>query len=215
MAVVERLKQTLDNPALFNAFQLVIAGKQNGTRQLIREGLQLEASEYLLDVGCGTGEFANVASGPYLGIDINPKYVEYARQKYGAGGGHPEREFKVADVSSVEFAETGKKFPKAMFINSMHHLSDKQNQAVLAGIARVTTGRLVIVDMDAEPANRISRFLAEQDRGEFIRPLAQQLELVKPFFEIEKANTYYAGLTAQTLIICRVKPDLVKNLPVR
>jgi len=205
MFVVERLKQTLDNPALFNALQLVIAGRQNITRRLIREGLQLGAGEQLLDVGCGTGEFANVAVGSYLGVDINPKYIEYARQKYGVGANHPEREFKVADVSSIEFAETGQKYPKAMFINSMHHLSDAQNRAVLAGIARVTTQRFVVIDMDAEPDNPVSKFLAQQDRGDFVRPLAQQIELVKPFFEIEHTRTYYSGLTAQTLIVCRAR----------
>lgn len=205
MAVVERLKQTLDNPALFNAFQLMIAGRQNVTRQLIREGLHLQSGEYLLDVGCGTGEFANVALGSYLGIDINPKYIEYAQQKYGAAAGHPEREFMVADVSSIEFAEGNRHYPKAMFINSMHHLSEAQNKAVLAGVARVVTERFVIVDMDAEPSNPVSKFLAEQDRGEYVRPIAQQIALVEPFFEIEYSRTYYSGLTAQTLIVCRVK----------
>lgn len=205
MQVIAKLKETLDNPLLFNAVQFAIAGKQTITRRLIREGLQLEPGERLLDVCCGTGEFADVALGPYLGIDINGQYIEYAGGKYGAGGGHPEREFLAEDITATSFLERGLTFPKAMMINSLHHLSAEQNRAVLAAVAQVTTGRFVVVDMDPTPDNRVSKFLADQDRGEYIRPLAEQVALVEPYFKVERAFTYYSGLCGQTLLICRKK----------
>ncbi len=200
---VEKLKQTLDNPLLFNLVQFAISGRQNKTRRLIREGLQLQAGERLLDVCCGTGEFANVAMGSYLGIDLNPEYILYASKKFGEGQQHPEREFLAEDISGTSFVHRGFTFPKAMMINSMHHLTVEQNQAVLAAVARVTTGRFVIVDMDPTPGNPLSKFLAEQDRGDYIRPLAEQIALVEPYFTVEKAYTYYSGLCGQTIIICR------------
>jgi|GEM_PF-1359218 len=203
--LLDKLKATLDYPALFNLTQLAISGTQSKTRQLIRDGLQLKAGERLLDVCCGTGEFANVALGPYLGIDINSKYIEYAQHKYGVGGGHPERQFVNQDICSVEFRRDYGTFPKAMFINSMHHLSVEQNLAVLEGVARVTSERLVIVDMDPNPDMAISRFLARQDRGDYIRPLNEQVAMTQKFFEVEQASYYYSGLCGQTLIICKVK----------
>ncbi|HEX2910519.1 MAG TPA: methyltransferase domain-containing protein [Chloroflexia bacterium] len=205
--LVTRLKDTLDNPFLFNILQFAIAGRQNITRRLIRDGLQLEPGERLLDVCCGTGEFANVALGPYLGIDINPKYIEYAAGKYGAGGGHPEREFVAEDITGTGFKNRGLTFPKAMLINSMHHLSDEQNQALLAAIASVTTDRFVVIDMDPTPSNPVSRFLAGQDRGEYIRPLKEQIALVEPYFKVEQAYTYYSGLCGQTILVCSKKDN--------
>ncbi|WJW70215.1 class I SAM-dependent methyltransferase (plasmid) [Candidatus Chlorohelix allophototropha] len=205
MQVVNRLKSTLDNPFIFNALQFAIAGTQNKTRRLIREGLQLKAGERLLDVCCGTGEFADVALNEYIGIDINPKYIEYAEQRFGKGNGHPERAFVAQDITGYEFSRTYGTFPKAMLINSMHHLSDAENLAVLEGIARVTTERFVIVDMDPTPSNPLSRFLAKQDRGQFIRPLAEQIALAEKFFEVERGGEYYSGLCGQTIIVCKVR----------
>ncbi len=203
--VVARLKKSLDNPFLFNLVQFAISGRQNGTRRLIRQHLRLQAHERLLDVCCGTGEFANVALGPYLGIDINSQYIEYAAKKYGAGTGHLERDFRAEDITSTGFRASGQTFPKAMMINSMHHLSAEQNQAVLEAVAAVTTDRFVVIDMNPTPGNPLSKFLAEQDRGDFIRPLAEQVALLEPFFEVEQATTYYSGLCGQTLIVCRPK----------
>jgi SAM-dependent methyltransferase len=200
--IVTKLKATLDNPRLFTLLQLAVAGRQNITRRLIREGLSLMPGERPLDVCCGTGEFADVALGPYLGIDINQKFIEYAAKEYGAGKGHPEREFLAEDITGTGFLKRGLTFPKAMMINSLHHLSAEQNRAVLAAVAQVTTGRFVIVDMDPAPANPLSKFLAGQDRGEYLRPLKEQIALVEPFFKVENAFTYYARLTGQTIIIC-------------
>jgi hypothetical protein len=59
--------------------------------------------------------------------------------------------------------------------------------------------------MDPAPANPLSKFLAGQDRGEYLRPLKEQIALVEPFFKVENAFTYYARLTGQTIIICRSK----------
>jgi ubiquinone/menaquinone biosynthesis C-methylase UbiE len=203
--LVTKIKSTLDNPLLFNAFQFAVAGTQNGTRRRIREGLRLQTGERLLDVCCGTGEFANVALGSYVGIDINSEFIEYANGKFGIGGGHPEREFVAQDITSLEFSRQYGTFPKAMLINSMHHLSVEENLAVLEAIARVTTERFVVVDMDDAPGNPLSRFLAKQDRGQYIRPLKEQIALTEKFFEIENAGTYYSGLSGQTIIVCRIK----------
>ncbi len=205
MVVVDKLKDSLDNPFLFNLVQFAISGTQNKTRRLIREGLRLKPGEALLDVCCGTGEFADVALGPYLGIDINPQYIEYAGRKFGAGNRHPEREFLAEDISGIPFERRDLRFPKAMMINSMHHLNNEQNNTILAAIARVTSERFVIVDMNPTPANPISKFLADQDRGQYLRPLTEQVALAEKYFKIEKAYIYYSGLCGQTIIVCQAK----------
>jgi ubiquinone/menaquinone biosynthesis C-methylase UbiE len=202
--VVDKLKATLDHPLLFNLVQLAISGRQLTTRRLLRRSLRLQPGEPLLDVCCGTGTFADVARGPYLGIDLNGEYIDYARRKYGAGSGHPQREFVAADITHAAFAEGERRFPKAMMVNSMHHLTAEENDRVLAAVAQVTTDRFVIVDMDPTPGNPVSRFLAGQDRGAYIRPLREQIALAARHFRVEQAGTFYDGLCGQTIVVCTV-----------
>ncbi len=206
MQAISKLKKSLDHPVLFNLVQFAVSGRQEKTRRIIRRVLRLRSGEPLLDVCCGTGEFADVARGPYLGIDINPQYVAYAASHYGQGAGHPERSFLADDITNRSFAARGLSFPKAMMINSMHHLSAEENRQVLAAVAQVVTERFVIIDMDPTPGNLVSRFLAGQDRGNYIRPLNEQVALVAAHFRVEAARTYYSGLCGQTLIVCSALP---------
>jgi ubiquinone/menaquinone biosynthesis C-methylase UbiE len=198
----ERLKETLDNPVLFNLVQFLVSGRQRRTRDLLRRGLRLKPDEPLLDVCCGTGEFAGVARGPYLGIDINPRYIAFARRRESAGGSR--RKFVVGDITRFVSEYRGPSFPKAMMVNSMHHLSTEENNRVLAAVAHMIrpTGRFVVVDMDPAPGNIISLLLASMDRGAYIRPLDEQVALLSQYFTVERAGTYYSGLCGQTYVVC-------------
>jgi len=201
----DRLAAMLDHPRLFNLVQLVTCGNQSRTRRMIRDGLQIRPGERLLDVCCGTGEFADLAAGPYLGVDINARYVEYAQRRHGVGAGHPECVFLVQDVTREDFGREHGVFPKAMFVNGLHHLDDGRAGAVLAAIARATDGRVVIVDMDPAPGRAVSRWLAGLDRGRHIRPLADQVALAARFFNVEASAAFYSGVWGQAILVCTTR----------
>jgi SAM-dependent methyltransferase len=55
----------------------------------------------VLDVGCGTGEFAEYCAGQYEGIDIRPDIVRMARQNY------PGMKFTCGDILTYK---PGKKY---------------------------------------------------------------------------------------------------------
>jgi ubiquinone/menaquinone biosynthesis C-methylase UbiE len=204
LPILDKLKETLDNPFLFELSQFAIGGLPNHLRQLIQEELQLQTGEAILDVCCGTGRYCTIATGPYLGIDINHKYIGYAIKQYGAGAGHPEREFLADDITGLAFEKRNLKFPKSMMLNSLHHLTKEQNERVLAAVARVTTERFLITDLNPEPENPVSRFLAKHDRGKYGRPLKEQVSLVEKFFRVEKAYPYYSGIGAITILVCTI-----------
>src|SRR5688500_14546669 len=93
----ERLLALLDHPALFNLSQLLISGGQRATKRWAKAWLNARPEHHILDVGCGTGEFAplfqsakyeirSTNEGRYLGVDLNPQYIEYARKRYGGDG---------------------------------------------------------------------------------------------------------------------------------
>ena len=54
----ERLRALLDHPALWNLSQLVISGGQRATKRWARAWLGARDGDRILDVCCGTGEFA-------------------------------------------------------------------------------------------------------------------------------------------------------------
>jgi len=65
---------------VFHAARFLLVGRQSRTKSLLREHLGTVPGEYVLDVCCGVGEFAEVVDGQYLGVDLNPRFIQQARQ---------------------------------------------------------------------------------------------------------------------------------------
>lgn len=209
----ERLRALLDHPALWNLSQLAISGGQRATKRWARAWLGARDGDHILDVCCGTGEFAplfstrstehgarKLGAAGYLGVDLNEQYIEYARQRYGEEDG---REFAAVDATQLRL-EPGS-FDRALFVNSMHHFPDELNRGILREVARVLRpgGRLVVIDMVGDDPRPAQRFFLDRDRGEHLRPLAAQLALVAESFTIERHATFDTGFTPQTIIAAR------------
>ena len=203
-----RLLALLDQPAIFNLSQLVISGGQRATKRWVAAWLDPRPGERLLDVCCGTGEYCGVWAGEsgsraagaepaYLGIDLNARYIAYARKRYGDGGG---REFRALDATRLSLPAGS--FDKALFANSLHHFPDDLNRGILREIARMLRpgGRLVLVDMVGNHPGRAQRFFLDRDRGRYLRPLDRQLALVAEHFAIERSATFDTGFTPQTIV---------------
>lgn len=50
----------------------------------------------ILDIGCGTGEYASYLKHPYTGIDLSPDMIKHARSK------NPEAKFVVGDITNAQ-----------------------------------------------------------------------------------------------------------------
>ena len=113
----------------------------------IREELQKQEFETLLDVGCGTGAMiallaAELPGRHYTGLDLTPKMVEAARAKHVPGA-----EFIVGDSEHLPFADGS--FDAVICANSFHHYPDPQ--AFFEGVSRVLRpgGRFILRDYTA------------------------------------------------------------------
>lgn len=208
----ERLRALLDHPALFNLSQLAISGGQRATKRWARAWLDARDGDRILDVCCGTGEFAPLfplaarpgdhGAAEYLGVDLNARYIVYARGRYGAVAG---REFAAVDATQLRLAPGS--FDRALFVNSMHHFPDALNRGILREVARVLRpgGRLVLIDMVGDDRRATQRFFLDRDRGEYLRPIDAQLALVAEAFTIERHDTFDTGFTPQTIVAARPK----------
>jgi 2-polyprenyl-3-methyl-5-hydroxy-6-metoxy-1,4-benzoquinol methylase len=167
---------------------------------LVREvGSALAAApgERVLDLGCGCGGFSTVVPGEYVGIDLNPNYIAFARRRFGTD----RRRFELKELAALDGRET---FDKAIMASVLHHLSDADASSVLALLARIVRRRLIVLDLDPDSANRFQAFLIANDRGHFVRPAARQRAVLEEHFRVvgERRFANSVRTAVHTLFTC-------------
>src|SRR6266542_5501313 len=90
-----RVRAFLDCPTLFAAFRFLLVGGQSRTHALLRQRLGVDPDKRVLDVCCGIGEFARDVDAEYVGIDLNPRFIDAAAARYA---GSPRKSFRVMDA---------------------------------------------------------------------------------------------------------------------
>ena len=139
----------------------------------------------VLDVGCGPGTSTKYfASAEYLGVDMNPKYIADARERY-------RREFVVADVTTYE-APAGQAYDFILSNSFLHHVGTPDVRRILRHLATLLTpdGHLHLLDLVLPARPSVGRLLARLDRGDHARPLDEWRALVEESFEPVHVEPY-------------------------
>lgn len=183
--------ETLSNqPGLFLFARGILEGNFKTIHRTIREQLSMKPGHKVLDVACGPGAFS-VLFDPhgYHGVDINAKYIRYAKRHYGGS-------FQLMDARELEFEDAS--FDEALIFGLLHHLSDGDAQAVIRGLARVLkpAGRaLVIEDIPTESKlNLIGHLLHWVENGHFIRPAEDYRRLLVPYLRLKEEQIFRSGI---------------------
>lgn len=154
----------LEKPAIYDLIQTILGGNRVYAyiQTLLRQKLSSVPACKVLDVGCGTGVFAESFPGSYCGLDINPEYIKKA-QKTLAGT------FVCGDATALPFDSDS--FPLVFTFGVLHHLDADNRKKMLQEMWRVCApnGRLLIIDglIPSTRANIIGYVLAKLDRGRF------------------------------------------------
>jgi ubiquinone/menaquinone biosynthesis C-methylase UbiE len=194
-----RIWRVLDRPRFFYGVRYLLVGGQQKTKRLLREHLSLLAEERVLDVCCGVGEFADVVETDYVGIDLNPRFIERARRRFGESS---RRKFEVGDVTKLPYPS--RHFDKTIIVNSLHHFSDDAALALLTEVRRVTRCLVVVVDADGTPRGLVRRALVAMDRGRFMRSPEALAAVVGRVMPIERRARFDVGLYTEVLLHCPV-----------
>lgn len=158
--LVEDLKQEHGRD---RAMEQAVGGEfeANGALEVeILKQLGLAGDAYLIDVGCGSGRLANPLSqylkGAYLGIDIVPELVEYARRLVA----RPDWRFEVAEGLSIPEADGAADM--VCFFSVFTHLLHEQSFVYLQEAARVLRpgGLIVFSYLDFAVASHWAAFEA-------------------------------------------------------
>jgi SAM-dependent methyltransferase len=195
------VRAMLDSPALFAAVRYPLVGSQRRTHELIHAHLDVKAGERVLDICCGIGEFAGDVSSEYLGIDLNPRFVEAAARRWT---GAARKSFRVMDALRMDLPD--RQFDRAMWINGLHHFSDEDAVRLLREIGRVTRTRALIIDPDGTPRGLVRRMLLAADRGDWMRTPDAQRRLIGSVLPIRNVVTYRVGFYTEVLYDCEVTP---------
>jgi ubiquinone/menaquinone biosynthesis C-methylase UbiE len=179
-----------DQPALFLFLRGVLENDFRAIRAIIARDLAGRAGTRTLDLGCGPGAFSTLfAPETYVGIDINPRYIDYARR-------HFKGAFSVGDARSIELADSS--VDQALVFGLLHHLDDTAVRAVLGEMRRVlrpSGHALVIEDIPAvSRVNLLGHLTHYAENGEHIRAPEAYQRLYAETFRTEHDETLRSGI---------------------
>jgi SAM-dependent methyltransferase len=132
----------------------------------------------VLDVGCGPGTNTHLFSqAGYLGVDMNPAYIAYARKRH-------QRDFLVADVCNYT-APPGEQYDFVLLNSFLHHIDLANTKRILSHLSTLVTqdGHIHIIEVVMPERFSIPRQLAKWDRGEFVRPLEEWKDIFTGSYE--------------------------------
>jgi SAM-dependent methyltransferase len=160
MSLVDRI---LSRPIAYRLWQSAFAGRK---LDVLAAHNDMSAIRRVLDVGCGPGTNAPVfEKAEYLGVDLNPSYIEDARKRYG-------RDFQVADVRKPEFP-VGEGFDFILMNSLLHHIDLASTYSLLERMPDLLTpdGHVHIIELVLPERVSVARAMARADRGNYARPL--------------------------------------------
>lgn len=158
--------------------------------------------ELVLDIGCGTGDFFDQRYPKYIGIDINEKFISFAKRKYKK---FKNAKFVVEDALSYNYKEESRKRVGIILVSMMHHLSDEQLFSLFNKIQNLRLSSLVVCDIIPNPKGYLEKLMVVLDQGSYIRNKKRKIEILSRYFDIIDTKMIKAGLAAQCGIVCKLK----------
>jgi SAM-dependent methyltransferase len=188
-------------PTLWNLFRRLLEfnfreEKRVIDRELMPMTMRMRRAGHtpcLLDLGCGTGELAPIflrRGYSYVGIDIEPDRVTYARKT------HPQGKFHVMDASALSYPDGY--FDQILVTGVLHHLSDQEVRDIVREMKRVLRpgGRALVMEDIAlrGSLNLLGALVHLADAGAYIRRPAQYTPLFEPHFAVKATYPVRAGV---------------------
>jgi SAM-dependent methyltransferase len=159
------VRAPLSSARVYAGFASLVAGR--GRQRFMDEHIRPQPGDSILDIGCGPGTVLELMPEGvrYLGIDLEPAYIDAARSRFGDRG-----EFVCVDVSDAKLPP--RSFDLAIAVGILHHLDDDAADSLLslAADALADGGRLVTLDgvfVEGQPP--LARWVVGRDRGTSIR----------------------------------------------
>ncbi len=175
------IRAVLSHPGVYELWSRIV-GSEHSRTTVVREHIRPWPDARVLDLGCGPAELLDfLGDVRYVGVDVNPDYVAYARARVG-----DRAEFHVGDATALDLP--AREFDLALSFGVLHHLDDAGARRLfsLAANALGPGGRMVTLDSAFVPGqSRAARFVISRDRGHHVRtPDAYVALAAASFFDV-------------------------------
>ena len=162
-------------------------------RRLVQNHIRTAPESSILDLGCGHAPILEYLPHNirYVGIDLSPKYIRAAEEKYGSRG-----EFHCLAVEDISDAGLSG-FDLVLGVGVLHHLDEHQVRSFfrLANKALSSSGRCLTVDPCLVVNQHfVARFLIRLDRGRNIRSPEAYAALAQTVFPRLDQSIIHNGL---------------------
>jgi ubiquinone/menaquinone biosynthesis C-methylase UbiE len=188
MFIIRFIYKILEIPFVYNLVQSILGGKKVHTLFVseIKKILSNISYTRLLDVGCGTGIYREAFSNEYVGIDINPQYIELCKKTILG-------EFSVGDATKIEFENSS--FDVIATIGVIHHLDGNQTKMMFDEMKRICkpNGNILLVD-GLIPGNRLNFWgyiIAKMDRGKYKKKYTDFKKMIDESFGLDYSINAY------------------------
>lgn len=178
--ILSTIYQALSLAPVYRGAQLVF-GADRARRLYIAAHVRPRPGDVVVDFGCGPGDILDyLPEVRYLGLDVNPAYIEAASARYGDRG-----EFRLSSVNGADLAGFFGQADIAMANGVVHHLDDQEAERLFSLAASLLKpgGRLVTIDPVLHPRqSALRRWLVSRDRGRHVRSPEDYLALARARF---------------------------------
>jgi ubiquinone/menaquinone biosynthesis C-methylase UbiE len=187
---IKKLRDSLSSkPLLFSFLRKIIELNFVRQKKIIRGTYREQGCGRVLDIGCGTGEFAPLFDREnYYGIDLLPAYILFARKARRGT-------FEVMDAKRLSFPD--RNFDFVLIMAVLHHLNDDDASGVLKEARRVVKdqGTVLLLEDAKIPhlMNPLIAFIQSKDIGNHIRSPQNYRNLIELFFQIRKETMFRNG----------------------
>ncbi len=177
---MSRLKGLLRRGGIYIALQRIVGADR--LRHLCIDQLNLAPGDTVVDVGCGPAYYLDRLPVPvdYHGFDTEPQYIDWSRKRWGQTATFHMGVFGPTQASELTPIDA------VLLLGVLHHLDDDETLELLKLTAHslAPSGRVVTVDTCFESSQgRISRWMAENDRGEYVREPGRFMKLARVHFQ--------------------------------
>jgi SAM-dependent methyltransferase len=185
--VTTGIRAILSRPGVYEIWSRAVGGV-HGRSTLVREHVRPQEDDRILDLGCGPGDLVRYlpTNVEYVGVDLQPDYIDGAREHFGTD----RRTFRVGDVTALD--DGLRDFDIVTVFGMIHHLDDAGARAAFRQAARALRpgGRIITVDPAfTSPQNPWARAVIARDRGQNVRHPEQYEALASDSFADVHATT--------------------------